>query len=74
MVADEREVLLELLAELGVTEQDYADIERAERIVEEVNRRLWARRAKTRYALLSHGAQPNHLWSDWDRGEETGRR
>lgn len=66
-MSDERATLLRLLAELGVTEQDYDDIERAKAIVHEVNLRLWKRRAPTRYDVLSSGGPPDIVWGLWDR-------
>lgn len=65
-MSDHKTTLLRMLAQLGVTEQDYNDIERAKAIIHEVNLRLWERHASTRYAVSSTSGPPNILWAEWD--------
>ena len=49
--------LLAVLAEVGVTPEDYGDVQRARRLVDQVNARLAARGAAVLYAITMCSAQ-----------------
>jgi len=58
-------------ADAGVTADDYADIEQARRLVDQVNARLAERGASLMFAVTSHAT--GHQWpSGWTEIHEGG--
>jgi hypothetical protein len=63
----ERAQLLAALADAAVTEDDYRLIEKARRLVDQVNARLSARGATRAYAVTCNPVGPVQTWVVSDR-------